>query len=81
MLDPVAWLDGEASGAELVIPWHSHPGGCPIPSQEDALLFRSYPLIGISYGLGANFRLGFWQGYFTGLTAASNRIPGLRSIS
>jgi proteasome lid subunit RPN8/RPN11 len=46
-LDPLAWMEAEESGASCLIPWHSHPGGCLLPSKRDQKLFREHPLIGI----------------------------------
>ncbi|GEM_PF-3721709 len=47
-LDPIAWMKAEEIGAEFLIPWHSHPGGCEFPSKEDEALFEDHALIGIA---------------------------------
>ncbi len=60
LLDPAAWIEAEEGGAEILIPWHSHPGGCERPSPGDEALLERYPLIAIACLHGDHLGVHLW---------------------
>ena len=61
LLDPAAWIQAEGCGAELLIPWHSHPGGGTRPSREDQRLLEQHALIAIACLRLDRLAIQLWQ--------------------